>query len=274
MFDAGIGDDDHFSGLDIPNVGGADQVEGAGLRGQNIGIAHLSDGERAEAVGVTDSDEGVGKKGQEGVGALDVRQGRLHSGDHVDTAASGDHVDQNLGVHVGGKEGPLILEDPSQIRGIGEVPVMDQGHGDVADGGGQGLEIFLGVGAGGGVAVVADGRAAPEVPKDRFVKDFRDESLSLADDHPALIHGGDSCPLLPPVLKGVKAEVGQVGGFRMVVDSKDRTLFVEGVEGKSAGREGVHQGRVSIWPVRAVRYFWAIEARGRRISLSLFSRSR
>jgi hypothetical protein len=53
------------------------------------------------------------------------------------------------------------------------------------------------------------------------------------------IAGNDSCALLSPMLKGIKAQEGQIGGIRVVDDSENPTFFFrpEGRGSHFHGRE-------------------------------------
>jgi hypothetical protein len=52
-------DDEHLARLDVAHVGGADQVERAGLRADDPGVAEAAERQRAEAVRVAGGDEPV-----------------------------------------------------------------------------------------------------------------------------------------------------------------------------------------------------------------------
>ena len=73
-------DEDHLAGLDIVQVDGADQVEGAGFGGEDVALAsagdfHLAHGERAEAVRVARDDDAVLGEEDEREGAFELQQG-------------------------------------------------------------------------------------------------------------------------------------------------------------------------------------------------------
>ncbi len=67
-----LGDDDDLAVLDVADEAGADDVEGAGLGGEDVAAVELADDERADAEGVAGADELLVGQGDEGVGALDL----------------------------------------------------------------------------------------------------------------------------------------------------------------------------------------------------------
>ena len=123
-------DDDHLPRFDFANEFGLDQVEGAGLGGDDIGAVELPEHQRAETVGVAHGDHaGFGEKDQT-VGALDDLQG---FGDPVGQGiglGAGEQMDDRLGIGGGRKDRTLLFQAVARFLGIDQIAVV--GHGDTA----------------------------------------------------------------------------------------------------------------------------------------------
>ena len=61
----------HLAGLDVAHVGGADEIERAGLRADDPGVAETAERERAEAVRIARGDQAIlgEEREREGAGA-------------------------------------------------------------------------------------------------------------------------------------------------------------------------------------------------------------
>ena len=51
-----LGDDDHLAGLDVAHEARADDVEGAGLRGEDIGAVEIAEHQRPDAERIAAAD--------------------------------------------------------------------------------------------------------------------------------------------------------------------------------------------------------------------------
>ena len=72
--DAVVGDDDHLAILDFAHELGADDVERAGLRGEDQAVAELAQHQRADAVGIARADQLLVGQADQRVGAFDLEQ--------------------------------------------------------------------------------------------------------------------------------------------------------------------------------------------------------
>ncbi len=145
--------------------------------------------------------------------------------------AVGDELDDDLGVGGGGEDGAVALQAFARGAEVDEVAVV--GDGDKALGGldGDGLRVEEGGVAGGGVAGVADGDVAGEPGENGVGEDLGDEAHALHVGDVVAVGGGDAGGLLPAMLEGVEAPVGEAGGVGVVVDGHDAAVFAELVEG-------------------------------------------
>src|SRR3982751_2036753 len=69
-FDAAARDAHHFTGLDFADILSIEEIESAGLRRDEPGIAKFAEIERAEASGIAHGVEFVGREYEGGVGAF------------------------------------------------------------------------------------------------------------------------------------------------------------------------------------------------------------
>jgi hypothetical protein len=65
-------DDDHLAGFDVADEVGADDVERAGLRGDDVGVAELAQHQRAHAQRIAHADHHVLGDQRQRIGALDL----------------------------------------------------------------------------------------------------------------------------------------------------------------------------------------------------------
>ena len=64
-----------------------------------------------------------------------------------------------------------------------------------------------------------------ELFQDLLIKYFRHKTHGLVPQNALPIRRDDTGAFLAPVLKGVKAEIGQFGGLLMTVNRKDPAFF-------------------------------------------------
>ena len=203
----------HLAGLDIPQKLRAHRVQGAALGGEDdhpvLPAAHA---QGPEAEGVPGGDQLRRGGDHQGVGPLQLVHG---GGDGLLDAAAAepllhDHVGDDLGIRGGVEDGAPLLQPVPQLQGIGQVPVVGQGHAPLAVVDQQGLDVMPAVGAGGGVAHVAHGDAAlPQGPEPVPGEDLAHKArIPEGAEHAVVVHH-DPRALLPPVLEGVQPAVDQ-----------------------------------------------------------------
>ncbi len=71
-----LGDDDDLAVLDVAHEVGADDVERAGLRGEDVAAVELAEHQRADAERVARADQLLVGQRDERVGALDLARAR------------------------------------------------------------------------------------------------------------------------------------------------------------------------------------------------------
>jgi hypothetical protein len=211
-----------LAGLDVAHVLGLDQVEGAGLRRQDVGVLPPSDHQRAKPVGIAHADQlAVGQEHQR-VRAGDLAQGGDQPGHRIELRDLGHQVDDALGVAGGLEDRASGLEAGAQLVGVDQVAVVGDGDRAARVVEQERLGVAQLGAAGGRVAGVADGRAPGQAGQGLLVEDVGDQAHADVAAQ-ALVAGDQPGGLLAAVLQGVQAQVGQVGGLVVTMDAEDAT---------------------------------------------------
>ena len=109
---------DDFSGLDVPDEGGAHDAEGAGFAGNHIALSQLADAKGLDAVLVPGGIDAVLRHDHECIAAFHHVQ-RLHDvHDTVLARALLDQVRQEFRVGVGLEDGAALLQVLGDLLGI------------------------------------------------------------------------------------------------------------------------------------------------------------
>ena len=93
-----VGDLDHLAVLDLAHELGADDVEGAGFRGEHIGALELAEHQRTDAERIARGEHAVGGERHEGIAAFDLANGVDEALDRARLRAAGDEVENDLGI--------------------------------------------------------------------------------------------------------------------------------------------------------------------------------
>ena len=228
--DAALAHGDDLARLDLALVARVDQVEGAGLGGDDHRVTDAPEDERAEAARVARGDDPI-------LGEEDQRVGALHLAERVGDALrergfgrGRDQVDDDLAVDRRLEDRAARLEPAAQLVGVHEVAVVRDGERALGPLDHERLAVLEHGRAAGRVAVVADGEAAPEAAQDLLVEDLRHVAHAAVADEGLPVRGHDARRLLPPVLEGVEAQVRERRRLRMAEDADHAALLVELVE--------------------------------------------
>ena len=139
-------------------------------------------------------------------------------------------MDDDFSVGGGLEDGALRFEPGADLVGVDEVAVVGEGDASFVALDGDGLRVEEGGVSGGGVTGVSDGETAGEAGEDVGGKDVGDEAHGLVAVNVAAVGGSDAGGFLSAMLQGVEAEIGELGGFGMVVDRHHAAFFVQLVE--------------------------------------------
>ncbi len=219
-------DHHHFAGLELADEGGADHVEGGGLRCQHpprlelVGGLQPTEAQRPEAVRVTDADQPVGVEEHEGEGPFERRhhrqEGLLEVLALLPPALVGqlgrEGPAEQLGhqVAVGGHEARQHAGRLPQRRGVGEVAVVGQTEAGPAHTAEDRLGVYPVARAGGRVAGVPDGQVPAQAAELALVEDRGDETHVLHHGDDVAVAHRHAGRLLAAVLEGVEAVEDEV----------------------------------------------------------------
>ena len=204
--DALVRDHHAFAVLDVADEAGADDVEGAGLGGEDVAAVELAQHQRADAQRVAGADQLLVGQRHQGIGALDLLD-RLHEAvDDPVLAAAGDQVDDHLGIGRRLADGAVADEVAAKGQAVGQVAVMGDREAAAVEFGEERLHVAQNRLAGGRVAGMADGGEAVEAldgrPVGEVVADEAELALRVEDRS---VEGDDARRLLAAVLQGVEA---------------------------------------------------------------------
>ena len=205
-------DADQFAGFDVPEDGRADEMQRAGLAGDDITVSDLPDGQGPEAVSVAAGIERVGRQDDRGEGSVQL----VHGGQDVlrPSFAGCSHQErEQLAVRSGDEEMSLRLNPPAEDVGIDDVSVMGEGEGARLARHLERLEILGAPDLGRGIADVADAGRAGKRRQLLLSEDFPHEAGVLVEtDVPVGAQGGDAASLLSAVLQDHQGLAGHERG--------------------------------------------------------------
>ncbi len=155
-FDAVLGDDHHFAGLDIPDEGRPHDVERAAFGGQDHRAVKLAQHQGSHPQGIAHAEQHVRGHGDQRISTLHMLQRIAQAIDHARFSRLGDQVDDHLGV--GGRLKQAASGDQALPKAdrVGEIAVMGErkaAEGEVAE---QRLDVPHAIAAGGRIAVMAE----------------------------------------------------------------------------------------------------------------------
>ena len=229
-------DGQQFTGLDVADERGADDVERRGLGGHHPAAIQPAERQRPHAVRVAGGIERVlvheGQAERAAHRRQQLERGLLERG--VGRAVGQQRAED---VGVGGGSGRAAHPDQAcvagagrQLGGVDQVAVVTEG-----DAGARGgvAEHRLGVlprrGASGGVAAVADGDVALHGGERLLVEHLADEAEILEHQHLRAVGDGDARRLLAAVLQGIQAVVRELGHVLAGGPDAEDATFLFGV---------------------------------------------
>jgi hypothetical protein len=213
--------DDHLPRGQLPLHLGAEQVEGAGLGGEEPVVLEPPEDERADPLRVAEADELPLGEEDGGERALDLAH-RAGNGLLERPLVAGDQRRDHLGV--GGRAQARALgEEPGpELARVREVAVVAESHGARPALLDDRLCVRPVCGSGGGVARVADRDLAGEPAELLLAEDLRDEAHVAKSGDAALVGDRDPGRLLAAVLQGEEPEVREARDVAVgCVDAED-----------------------------------------------------
>ncbi|GAA3228307.1 hypothetical protein GCM10020256_40460 [Streptomyces thermocoprophilus] len=242
-------DGDELARLDLADVGGADDVEGGGLGGDDPAALQATEDQRADALRVTGGIQGLLVHEDEAEGAPDLRQDRVRGVFHGQRLAvlvdlGGQQGREQVGV-VGGRDtavAAVVLvgefrDHLGELGRVDQVAVVAERDGAVRGGAERRLGVLPHGGAGGGVPGVSYRDVALEGAEGGLVEDLGDQAHVLEDEDLGAVADRDSRGFLAPMLEGVEPEVRELGDlFARSPDTEDATRVLGGLSHRGAGR--------------------------------------
>ena len=253
-----LGQADHLARVHFAHQLGADDVEGAALRGDDEAVAEPAEAERPDPVRVAEGDDRVLGHHHGRVGALEPRH---HLLDRVlDRLAVVGRQQRRDDLRVAGpaEVDPALLQLAPQLDRVGQVAVVGERHlaAVVAP---DRLRVLPGAAAGGRVAHVADRHVALQRPQLLLVEDLGHQPGVAHRGDVAALAGGDPGRLLAAVLQRVEAEVGEPARHRARGRRRRRPRIRRG------GRRG-RSGTARTWSRSALSSFGRDDVTRRRIA--------
>src|SRR5450432_3268232 len=218
-------DEHHLARLDVADVLGADELEGAALGrddpGDARGLDDAAEHERPEAHGIAHGDHHVFGQEDERVRTADLRERVGDAVRQIVLPRARDQVDDALGVGGRREDRALGLEALAQLAGVDEVAVVAERDRPARVVDGDGLRVLLGRVTGRRVAHVTDGRRPGQVREAIGREDVVDVPHLAHVAQVVAIRRDDAGRFLAAMLQGIQPEVREVRRLRMSVDSDD-----------------------------------------------------
>jgi hypothetical protein len=218
-------DHHHLARLDVADVFGVDDVEGAGLGSQDVGLAQPAQGQGAEAVGVAHADELALVHHHQRIGAAHLLERGHHRVGEARLGGAGHQVHDDLGIHAGAEDGAVGLQLAAQEGRVGQVAVVGDGDRAARIFHGDGLGIGQLGRPGGGIAHVADGLVPLQLTELDLIEAVRHQPHLAHGVDGFAVGGRDAAAFLAPVLKRVQAQIGHLGGFFVAPDAEHAAGF-------------------------------------------------
>ena len=216
----------HPDDLPRPHVAhdlGSDQVERAGLGGDDPVLADPAHGERAETERVAKRDQCVVDESRHRVGALEPPIAFATASGNGRRIACDERRD-HLGVRARAEPHAVLDQLRAQLLDVHEVPVVAEGDRARAPVMDQGLRVRPAVRPRRRVARVPDRDLARQRLELLLVEDLGDEAHVANDGEPAAVGDRDPRGLLAAVLEREQAEVGEARDVPLIrADAEDAT---------------------------------------------------
>ncbi len=225
-----LADDDHLAILDLAHEFRADDVERAGLRGEDRRAIQLAKHQRANPERIAGADQLLVGQRDKRIGAFDLPQRIDEPLDQQHTARAGDQMQDHLGIRGRLHDRAVTDQVAPQRQPVGEIAVMRHRQPAARQLGKQRLDIAQDGLARGRIAHMADGLRTLQL------LDHAPVGECIADQpHPAFgveagaIERGDAGSFLAAMLERVQAQRRQCRGVGMPEDAEHPALFAQAV---------------------------------------------
>ena len=195
----GLIDNNNLPRLDVANIVGLNNVQGAGFRSKHIGAVQHSQAQGPEAPRVSDTDQLVFEEKNERIGAAHLSEGIDEPVLDGLFLRAGQQMDNHLAVHGGLEDGAALLKGAVQLPGVDQVAVVrgdppDRALGILYQ---EGLRIFKLGRTGRGIPDMSDRQMARKLLQYFRIKYFRRKPHAFMADN-ALAIGNNNAGALSP----------------------------------------------------------------------------
>ena len=231
----------HLAVLDVADIFRADDVERAGLRGEDRAAVERAEHQRADAERIAGADQLLVGHADEGIGAFELAQALDEAVDEAVALARATRCRITSVSVVDCIIAPSRTSCAAQREAVGQVAVVADGEAAAFELGEQRLDVAQDGFAGGGIADMADrggaGQAVDHLAAGEVVADEAHAALGV---EALAVEGDDAGGLLAAVLERVQAERGDGGGVGMAEDAEHAALLAQpvGVEDRSVVEVG------------------------------------
>ena len=226
-------EDEDFAVFDVAHVLRADDVERAGLGGEDGTAVELAEHQRPDAERIARADELLVGEADEGIGAFEHAQSFDEAVDEAVAVRARHQMQDHLGV--GGRlhHGAFAHQLAAQRQAVGEIAVVADGKAAGIELGKQRLHVAQDGFAGRRIAHMAD-RGVAGQPIDHLApgEGVADQAEAAFGVEALAVERDDAGGFLAAVLERMQAERGNRGGVGMAEDAEYSAFFAEPVRVK------------------------------------------
>jgi len=221
---------DDFARFDVTDEFRADDIERAGLRGQDRATVEFAQDQRTDAKRIAGADQLLVGQRHQRIGAFEGAQRLDEAVDKAAAAGLRHQMQDHFGVGGGLHHGAAAHQFAAQGQAVGEIAVMADGKAAGVELGKQRLHIAQDGCACRGVADMTDrdaaGQAFDDLAAGEGVADQPQPPLGMK---PGSIVGDDAGGLLAAVLQGVETQSGDGGRRGMAKNAEHAALLAQRV---------------------------------------------
>jgi hypothetical protein len=224
-FDSFFVDEKQFPWFDLPHKLGLNEVEGAGLGGNNGCPLKLTEDQGPEAKRVPDCDHFLFCQNEQRISPFNLFEGMNRPFHRSFFFGTGDEVNDHLGIHVRLEDGSLGFEFALDEKGIAQVSVVGNGQASLVIIHDKRLSIFEFARTCSGVSDMTDSAFSGEFLQYIVGEYFGDQSHLAIMMEVSAIRGGNTGTLLAAMLKRIKTQISMIRSFKMVINTKNAAHF-------------------------------------------------
>ena len=227
-FNAVIGDDHHFAIFNIPHKTRADNIKRTGFGGENEMPVQLPQNQRANAQGITRTDQLFIGQTDKGIGPFELLQGIDETVGKFASAALRHQMQNHF--RVAGRLIDRAAADQLTPQGqtIGQIAVMGNGKAAPRQFGEQRLHIAQNGFAGCGIAHMADGTFAFQAFDNSAVgKAIADKTQTALGMEPLSVKTHNACGFLSAMLQGMETKGCDGCRLGMAVNAKNPAFLAQ-----------------------------------------------